>query len=81
MGITRYARDGSQDHAASHEERIVVLGRPVCFLGGSDPEEPRNQDTSGLERNSCFKGCSEADFMGVGGMYDESMKSAECQPS
>eukprot|EP00977_Amphora_coffeiformis_P004093 scaffold823_cov219-Amphora_coffeaeformis.AAC.11 len=66
LGITRYARDGSQDISASQPDRLVVLGRPVCFLGGSDPDDLRMEDTSHLERRSCFEGCSEADFMGVG---------------
>lgn len=66
LGITRYARDGSQDISASQPDRLVVLGRPVCFLGGSDPDDPRMEDTSHLERRSVFDGCSEADFMGVG---------------
>lgn len=66
LGIVRYARDGSQDISASSSERLVVLGRPVCFLGNSDPDEPLMQDTSHLERRSCFEGCSEEDFMGVG---------------
>jgi len=57
------ARDGSQDHAASQGGRIVVLGRPVVWVGRPNIDDDEEED---YPTASVFQGASEEDFLRLG---------------